>query len=538
MNLNSLTIKNIRSIQEHTFRLKPLTLVVGANSSGKSTFIRSFPLLRQSVETITRGPVLWFGPYVDFGVFNDVVCRRSKVKEIEFSFDINLPTSRDFSDSFPLYFRRLNVLSNINATVSVVISTPENDINTYTKRIELKIFNRTLTLHAKEDGEVTDVLIDGHKIKSRRTTLSIKSGASLFAISQSTKDISIKESNTPLPHSLFVGAFSDLIIDHMSVLFYHSTAIETKAELYARLGLGDHESMKVHLQAISQFSSNSVKRRVKDYSENTTWLNRLQALICADKLPQILNEVDAFVSNVFLNVSYIKPLRATAERFYRQQDLSVKEVDPQGANLAMFLTGLKDTEKKQFSLWCNQNIGFSVKAVAVGSHVSIKLIDSNEGEEFNIADMGFGYSQLLPVLAAMWRSLSSGAIKHKDGLRSLRSNDILPKFIVVEQPELHLHPRLQGKFANLLATLLNDEEDLNAKSSNTHIICETHSETIINEIGLLISRGQIKSQDVQVLLFDKKDDLMTDIRTSQYDKEGVLQNWPYGFFLPLNDDQE
>src|SRR5437899_3142974 len=66
--LNDIRIQNLRSLVDTgSISLKPLTLLVGANSSGKSTFLRFFPLLRQSVETPTDAPLLWFGRYVDFG---------------------------------------------------------------------------------------------------------------------------------------------------------------------------------------------------------------------------------------------------------------------------------------------------------------------------------------------------------------------------------------------------------------------------------------------------------------------------------------
>ena len=75
--LKSLRLRNFRGFSEDEnapfLDLKPITILVGKNSSGKSSFIRSLPLLRQSVEANTTGPILWFGPYVDFGSFNQVL---------------------------------------------------------------------------------------------------------------------------------------------------------------------------------------------------------------------------------------------------------------------------------------------------------------------------------------------------------------------------------------------------------------------------------------------------------------------------------
>ena len=65
-----LRIRNLRSLEDTgPIELRPLTLLVGKNSSGKSTLLRVLPLLRQSIEVDTAGPLLWFGRYVDFGSF-------------------------------------------------------------------------------------------------------------------------------------------------------------------------------------------------------------------------------------------------------------------------------------------------------------------------------------------------------------------------------------------------------------------------------------------------------------------------------------
>jgi len=72
--LEGFKINNLRSIEDSGYiENKPLTILVGRNSCGKSTFARAFPLLRQSVEEKTRSAILWFGRYVDFGNFGDAV---------------------------------------------------------------------------------------------------------------------------------------------------------------------------------------------------------------------------------------------------------------------------------------------------------------------------------------------------------------------------------------------------------------------------------------------------------------------------------
>ncbi|MCC2871915.1 ATP-binding protein [Enterobacter asburiae] len=88
----ALACKILEAYVDKTFiNLKPITVFVGKNSSGKSSLLRTFPLLRQSVEENTTGPILWYGRFVDFGDFTDVLSRNSENKEITFSFSLSVP---------------------------------------------------------------------------------------------------------------------------------------------------------------------------------------------------------------------------------------------------------------------------------------------------------------------------------------------------------------------------------------------------------------------------------------------------------------
>jgi AAA15 family ATPase/GTPase len=59
VSLEAFGVKNLRClIDTGQIPIKPITILVGRNSSGKSTFLRAFPLLRQSVENPRRSPIL------------------------------------------------------------------------------------------------------------------------------------------------------------------------------------------------------------------------------------------------------------------------------------------------------------------------------------------------------------------------------------------------------------------------------------------------------------------------------------------------
>ena len=146
------------------------------------------------------------------------------------------------------------------------------------------------------------------------------------------------------------------------------------------------------------------------------------------------------------------------------------------------------------------------------SHITLKLLLENS-EKINLADLGVGYSQLLPVILQLWNS-------------AYNNNNITNKCVVVEQPELHLHPAYQAKIADITAEIINDLKNNHERQS---FIFETHSQNLINRLGELIEDKKLDHNDVQILIFDN-DLNSTQITHSKFNEDGILENWPFGFF--------
>ena len=93
MGLEALRVKNLRCLSDTPrIPIRPITVLVGRNSSGKSTFLRTFPLLRQSVETPTESPILWYHQrYVDFGTLKNAINDRATERTVTFEFTVRPP---------------------------------------------------------------------------------------------------------------------------------------------------------------------------------------------------------------------------------------------------------------------------------------------------------------------------------------------------------------------------------------------------------------------------------------------------------------
>ena len=138
--IKALRLRNLRSFpnsQDASYvDLKPLTVLVGKNSSGKSSFLRSFPLLRQSVEAKTTGPILWYGSYVDFGAFSEAIKHDCNEQIIYFDFKLKINIRRRAS------FRRrlLRVVTRAEEIlVNIEVGVAEQADKTVAKQIKLNI---------------------------------------------------------------------------------------------------------------------------------------------------------------------------------------------------------------------------------------------------------------------------------------------------------------------------------------------------------------------------------------------------------------
>jgi len=530
MALARISVRNLRSLKtKQSFHLAPLSFAVGANSSGKSTFLRLFPLLRQSTETTTKGPILWFGKYVDFGIFDSVVSRGGDQKEIEFEFEIELIETEPLRPGQGI---SLQFLEDTSIIVGLTVASDQG--LTYAKKISLNIFGSLVETHAESDGRVTSISLDGTAIHLGESKIELGAGDNLFTmVARRPRMVQSGEEKVKVwVFSQHEGLIQSQILSQTKLLFQNEAESEKTRYIAGRLSLGSFDSFKSHLLSMIG-SLSSLTDRPLIISEKNETIDRLRKLVVVDRLPLLLEEISQMLAATFSGVRYMGPVRAVAQRFYRQQDLAVNEVDQAGENLAMFLMGLSYQRRKEFSTWCERNIGFRVEPRPDGAHVSVFLSDTSNGEMYNIADMGFGYSQILPLLATIWLETSNSiSFRHRRPVARRRGGAIPVggTTVVIEQPELHLHPRMQARFADLLISVVTLSTD---NDFPIRFICETHSEVIINRIGFRISQGRLDPRISNVYLFEKLENSEeTTVSQAAFDKSGVLQNWPYGFFLP------
>lgn len=131
------------------------------------------------------------------------------------------------------------------------------------------------------------------------------------------------------------------------------------------------------------------------------------------------------------------------------------------------------------------------------------LKDLRTATPVTLDQVGYGVSQLLPVIDVCVHARE--------------------QVICVEEPELHLHPRLQAKLANLFAT--------SVVMRGNQVILETHSESLLLRLRRLIRAGKLRANEVCVLYVDNDQVDGTSVSQLRLGEKGeLLDPWPTGFF--------
>ena len=240
-----------------------------------------------------------------------------------------------------------------------------------------------------------------------------------------------------------------------------------------------------------------------------------------------------FEQEIGSSLKYLGPLREKPQRAYLHSGSPMTDIGDSGQYAAQVLWLEQDRrieyapsmghEVEELTLLEAVNRAFGQLGISqpltVKSEKSIVyqmlfgISGDRKNEAVTIADVGFGVSQLLPIVTM--------------GLRSSEES-----LLMFEQPEIHLHPKLQANLADFLLSLVQQERRL---------IVETHSDYFINRLRRRIAEDDTNElQDKVNILFVKPstDDEGATIEPLRIDKFGVIENWPPDFLPEAADEAE
>ena len=176
----------------------------------------------------------------------------------------------------------------------------------------------------------------------------------------------------------------------------------------------------------------------------------------------------------------------------------------------MYLMRIEATKKKKWEVLKKQLVEFGRNS-GLFENIDVKNFGRSLGAPFqlqvkvrgpkaNIVDVGYGVSQILPILVHI-----------------LSANPHEMNFSLLQQPEVHLHPRAQAELSSLFAQL--------ASEGNRAFIIETHSDYMIDRARIEIRKGNINPEDVSLIYFEPKGNIVK-VHNIGFDKEANLINVP------------
>lgn len=503
--MNFIRLKNYRCFEDTgEIPIKPLTFLVGANSSGKSSFLKFFPLLKQSLQQKRRGVFLWNGYSVDFKDFQNTL-RKVQVdsqheehsQTMEISFDLEyVPIVRRMRTN-------KDTIGKMQLTLTLSQDQKEKHYDKLDKLV-IRFPEQCISCFLSSENDRVTIQI------GNLTSESIK------------EEIKLNMTNGLLPRFIFVkgnrmGEESYACIEKLTAI----------AEKYQIQDQTSNRFLYYPLYATIAPDKKKLETLIcKNWKANIHEedLNDIFNLLYFYNLNNIIDTININMFQLTENITYIGPLREITERYYRFQNLAVDEIEPDGSNLAMYLYNLSTEDRANLNEWISSIFKFKINVKSDGGHVELDIVEDGNLEQ-NLIDVGFGYTQILPILVGIWKSMN------KDSLHVNRKKERWERdehIIAIEQPELHLHPRMQAKLGTLLAKVL---EEADRYQENFRFVIETHSETLINKIGELVAFGEIRQSDVSVVLFNaKREGMEKDVELAGFSEDGFLTNWPINFF--------
>jgi predicted ATPase len=239
---------------------------------------------------------------------------------------------------------------------------------------------------------------------------------------------------------------------------------------------------------------------------------------------ETLNDLAFEMQNFLRGIAYLGPLREEPRRRYDWAGETPEDVGTRGERWASALLAAVDRRiilsgkrnsigfEALIATWL-QRLGlihsFTIAPVAKGLReyrVRVKVTSSSP--EVSIPDVGFGVSQVLPVVVQSFYAPANSTV-------------------MIEQPELHLHPAVQQNLADLFIAAVKSRED--GSNRNIQFIIESHSEHFLRRLQRRIAEGEVSQEQVAIYFCDSATGNGT-IKPLQVDLYGNITNWPVGFF--------
>ncbi len=445
--LKRIKLENFKSWKELDIELAPLTLLFGTNSSGKTSILQSLLLLKQTANSLDPNE------HINFGSDKDYI-NLGSYNDLIFSHagKLKLGIALTWDSNSPQYYSS-EITDGIEPKWGLSYAVTWSEIHDLVAIEQLKY----ATIWSLNASTVASPSLAALRVKDNYLEYHYKVSEPWIVLS---------DASDPPPQSCY-------IIPYSIRPFYLFSYSGEKGEI---------GSVPIYFD-------------VSDYGI-------------------------AFKSLVD-RITYLGPLREAPAWTYQWQGSQSQTIGPKGENAVTALIASARGSKAHVGLL--SHVTSWLKQLDLASDLSVRAIGaekrfyeanvsvSTEGMFTSLTGVGFGISQVLPVLTLLFLA-PEGSI------------------VLIEQPELHLHPSAQAGLADLFLHV--------AETRNLQLIVESHSEHLLRRLQRRIAEREqtfATPENIKAYFCEPGADGST-IRQVEVDEYGQIRNWPDNFFGDLAGD--
>ena len=239
----------------------------------------------------------------------------------------------------------------------------------------------------------------------------------------------------------------------------------------------------------------------------------------ASKSVGLLSKLSSAFEELFSHVYYLGPTRVDSRRHYGWEGAHPAHIRQWGdqtidALLSARVRDLKTSHDEE-KVPIEQRVSYWLQEMDLAHSFSLNWMDAQGSKTYEVriqktsssppvtlVDMGYGLTQFLPVLVLCYYAPEGSTL-------------------ILEQPGIHLHPKVQAQLADLLIEIVNER--------NLRILIESHSEHLLNRLQRRIAEEKMSADDT-ALYFCRNDKGVSEIERLKLDEFGNIANWPENFF--------